>query len=102
MWSILLGASEPGIAGFDLDPEAIGNVLIRLALVSHQLNHERVTGSLRPYCNHPENLSAEAQFVYDMFIRRTPEIIDRWFGGDLNASVMIARTVTTALTPDPA
>ena len=86
----------------NLDSEEIGNVLVRLGLLAHQLGHEEVTGTLNPYCNHPENLSAEARFVYDLFCRSTPEIIDRWYGGERDALVMIAHTTANLFEPDPA
>lgn len=74
--------TAPHIAALDLDAERVGNILINLGVLSHALGHEHAVGSLRPYCNHPERLSAEAQFVYDIFCRRIPELIDRWYGGE--------------------
>lgn len=73
----------PRIAVRDLDPQKVGETLIRLGVLSHAMAHEYPIGTLRPYCNHPERpLSPEAQFVYDMFCRRTPQIIERWYGGE--------------------
>jgi hypothetical protein len=90
----------PRATVLDLDAEKIGDVLVRLGLLSYNLGHEHVSGTLRPYCNHPENLSPEAQFVYDMIIRRPSEIIDRWYGGQSGAIAMLSVTTAHLYEPD--
>jgi hypothetical protein len=92
---------EPRPAVLELDAEKIGDVVVRLGLAAHQLGHEHATGTLRPYCSHPENLTPEAQFVYDIFIRRIPEVIDRWYGGEPGAIEMLYRTIAV-MTDKPA
>jgi hypothetical protein len=81
----------PEIAILTLDAEEIGNVLVRLGLLSDQLWHKTARDTLAPYCNHPEDLTPEAQFVYDLLSRPTPEIIDRWYGGEAGAMNLAAR-----------
>jgi len=95
-----ISASEAPVLSLDL--EKIGNVLTRLALVAHQLGHEKVTGTLDPYCKHPELQSPESRFVYDMFMRPTQEIIARWYGGWAGAIEMLDITIPAAFEPDPA
>lgn len=74
---------------FDLDPEALGNMVIRLGLISRQLDHTRVTHTVDPYLNHPEIPSPpEAEFLRDLLTKPVPEIIDRWYGGDDQAARM--------------
>lgn len=86
----------------NLDPEKVGNILLRLGLAAYQLGHETVTGTLNPYCNHPELQSPESQFVRDIFSLDTRTLVDRWYGGDLSAREMLLRTVPSAFEPDSA
>ena len=76
----------------DLDPEKIGDIIIRLGLLSHALGHDNVQGTLNPYLNHPELLSPEGWFVHDLLTHDTRRFIDRWYGGvagalDMNAGI---------------
>ena len=73
--------SGPEAAILTLDAEKIGDAVVRLGLVSYALGHESIRGTLNPYLNHPELLSPEGQFIYDLLTRSTQEFIDRWYGG---------------------
>ena len=73
---------------FSLDPEKIGNALLRLGAISSQLGHEAVKSTLQPYCSHPNQLSPESRFVYDIITQSTPVIAERWYGGDLGAGII--------------
>jgi hypothetical protein len=75
---------------FDLDPAAIGGVLQRLGSLAWQMGHESVSGTISPYCRHPELLSPEAQFVSDLFSLTTRQLVDRWYGGPDGASRLSA------------
>ena len=77
-------------AVLSLDPEELGNILVRLGLLSHALGHDSVQGTLNPYLNHPELLSPEGWFVHDLLTHDTQRFIDRWYGGDAGALDMNA------------
>lgn len=73
---------------FGLDPEKVGNALLRLGAISAQLGHAEVKSTLRPYCSHPDALSPETQFVYDIITQPTSVIAERWYCGELGACVI--------------
>jgi len=63
----------------ELDLAKVGDKLMRLVIIARQLGHVRLRGTAEDY-GHPQ--SPEMQFVQDTFTLTTPEIIDKWFGGD--------------------
>jgi hypothetical protein len=57
------------ISMMDLDPEKIGEALIRLAVASHGMGHQRLSSSARDYMvpHADDGMSPEARFVVALF-----------------------------------
>jgi hypothetical protein len=82
---------------FDLDAARLGEMVLRLGALAHALGHADVSGTVSPYLRHPEILSAEGQFLGDLFCRPVPEIVDRWYGGGAEAAHMVAAVMASEL-----
>lgn len=71
-----------------LDKERLGDSVFGLALASHSANHKKVLHTVRDYLC-PGEGDLEGQFVRDLFVLTTEELIDKWFDGEENASQLI-------------
>jgi hypothetical protein len=59
-----------------LDPAKVGNALMRIGMVSCQLGHENVYGTVNPYLlSDPGDFDAETQFVIDLLHKRPSDVI---------------------------
>lgn len=89
-------ASVPAL---QLDPAAVGNLLIRAVLSSALAGHAAVGNTVRDYVDRNKLDSPEARFVYDVLYLggSTPEIAERWFGGLDNAAAIAAEEITSLL-----
>ncbi|MEK5069736.1 hypothetical protein [Sporosarcina sp. FSL K6-1508] len=63
-----------------LNKDRIGEMALRLPLASLQANHKRVQYTVKDYISPGEN-DLEGQFVRDLFVLTTDEIIEKWFDG---------------------
>lgn len=66
-----------------LDPNRIGEILLRVIPASAAAGHESPGGTLRDYCRPTD---PEMEFVIDMLSKSTPQIAERWYDGLNNAS----------------
>ncbi|MEK3822105.1 hypothetical protein MKY20_23770 [Cytobacillus sp. FSL W8-0315] len=67
-----------------LDREKIGETVLRLPIVSFHAQHKKVQYTVKDYFL-PSEDNLEGQFVRDLFIMNTEELIDKWFDGEENA-----------------
>lgn len=73
----------------DCDDVKLGLKLKRLPLISMQLGHVNVKGTMRDYIS-PEG-SIELEFVHDLFNLRTDEIIGKWYGSKEEAGEILMK-----------
>ena len=73
---------------FRLDPFKLGEILIQLGATSHNLGHSTPFSTVRSYWNREHLASLEQQFVYDLLTQRREDIVARWYGNELDASLM--------------
>lgn len=80
---------------FDLDPAALGAILIQIPATSSRVGH----ASLRATFGYgsAEDSGPEAQFIRDLFTLPTSEIIAKWYGSRANASRFAAEVFGRAL-----
>ncbi|MER2111150.1 MAG: hypothetical protein ABS960_00565 [Solibacillus isronensis] len=71
-----------------LDKEEVYQKLMRVPLISMQLNHKHLKSSMRDYIL-PSDDDLEGQFVRDLFILETDEIIGKWYGGKEEAARLL-------------
>jgi hypothetical protein len=64
-------------------------VLKKLPLISIQMGHAKVHGTVRDYLSPSEN-NIELEFVCELFTLSTVEIIDKWYGGHEGAFNLIS------------
>jgi hypothetical protein len=71
---------------YNLDPAAIGEILINALAGASAIGHKRIAGTLRDYCDwESPDVPGEARFVRDAITGAVPEAVVRWFG-DANAA----------------
>lgn len=73
-----------------LNAEKLANTLLQVPLVSMQLNHKHIKGSLRDYVS-PSEENYEGQFVKDLFTLETDQIIEKWYGGKEEARSILRK-----------
>jgi hypothetical protein len=73
----------------ELVEKKLGGMLLRLPLTSHHAGHNKVQSIVKDYIEPGDSL--EGQFIVDLFKSTTPEIIEKWFGGDENATDLIMK-----------
>ena len=71
-----------------LNTDKVAEILLRVPLISMQLNHKHIKSSLRDYVSPGEN-HLEAQYVKDLFTLVTDEIIEKWYGGKDDAEILL-------------
>lgn len=71
-----------------LDTNKIGEIVLRIPLISYQLHHKRISSTIRDYV-FPDDNHLEGQFVRDLFVLTTNELIDKWFDGEEKAAELI-------------
>ncbi|MBO0589600.1 hypothetical protein [Sporosarcina sp. E16_8] len=59
-------------------------LLKKIPLISMQLGHAKVHGTVRDYLISSET-NIELDFVCDLFTMSTKEIIEKWYGGESEA-----------------
>jgi len=90
-------ARTPAIV--NLDPEAVGQILINLGAAAALAGHEEPYSTVSDYCRVNEASSDELRFVRDMFSRKTAEIANRWYGGRDEAARLAVLSIAEALAP---
>ncbi|TCW35314.1 hypothetical protein EDC32_10826 [Laceyella sacchari] len=75
-----------------LNPTAIGIILINLVLASNQLGHKNLRGSVGYVEYNPEE-DVNMDFIKDILTKKTPEVIDKWFGDPIQASKIISKRI---------
>jgi hypothetical protein len=80
-----------------LDYEKIGSHLITTALSSNHLGHNNIPGVF-DYVEYEQGEDLELEYVHDMFTKTTPEIIDKWFGGSINAMIILQKGIKNNVT----
>jgi hypothetical protein len=79
----------------DLDPAAIGRILIASVAGASALGHKRLSSTLRDYADwDDENGPPEAKFIRDAVTRPIPEVVTEWFG---SAQAAHERAIDVAL-----
>jgi hypothetical protein len=73
-----------------LDRERLGEMVLRLPLSSHHLDHKKVQYTVKDYII-PEKGDLEGQFIRDLFTLSTEEMIHIWFDGSDNANELIMK-----------
>lgn len=73
-----------------LDKEKVIETLLRVPLISMQLNHKHIKSSLRDYVL-PNEDNLEGEYVKDLFTLETDAIIDKWYGGEEEATNLLFR-----------
>jgi hypothetical protein len=68
-----------------LDITAVGNKVVKLPLISQQLGHASVRGTIKDYLAPHGPHSLENQFVYDLFLAQPDQMAKRWCGSEANA-----------------
>lgn len=63
-----------------LDKEKVLEALLRVPLISMQLNHKHIMSSLKDYVLSSED-NLEGQYLKDLFTLYTDAIIEKWYGG---------------------
>lgn len=76
----------------DLDPAKLGEIVIRLGAASAMAHHSTVRSTVRDYLS-PN--CPELEYVRDLFMKKTPEIADRWYGGEFEAVCLATSTLGT-------
>ncbi|PJI12378.1 hypothetical protein CTV96_09530 [Bacillus altitudinis] len=71
----------------ELDPKKLGEMIMRVPLGSHKLNHKWMK-SVKDYMN-PNSDVVESQFIYDLYTLTTEEMIDKWYGGEVSAEELL-------------
>ena len=69
---------------FDFDLERLGAMLVRLPAASATLGHKTLKATL--WYGSTEDAGPEAEFFYDVFHLSTAELVEKWYGGQGNAS----------------
>lgn len=69
----------------ELNKEKLAQHLVKIPLSAQLLGHNKVQSTVKDYII-PEEDNLELQFIVDLFTLTTPEIIDKWYGGEENAS----------------
>lgn len=77
----------------DLNPNRLAEVLVRAPLASFHAHHKKIQSTMKDYIL-PSEDQLEAQFVRDLFVLDTQEIIEKWYGGDESARDLIFRKNT--------
>jgi hypothetical protein len=72
----------------DLDPAAIGRILIASVAGASALGHKRLSSTLKDYADWDDETSPEARFIRDAITRPIPEVVTEWYGGSQNASAL--------------
>lgn len=71
----------------DLNPEILGELLLRVAPVAMQAQHEWPKSTMIDYIN--PTSEGEAEFIRDLFTLKTEEIIEKWYGGRDGAAQLL-------------
>jgi hypothetical protein len=74
----------------ELDQNRLGQLLSRIPLASMQAHHKKVSSTMRDYILPTED-DLEAQYVRDLFVLTTDEIINKWFDGEESAADLLFR-----------
>ncbi|AUO14702.1 hypothetical protein [Priestia megaterium] len=72
----------------ELDDYKLAQKLLRMPLASMHGDHAYIKSTLEDYIK-PSEDDLEGQFVKDLFVLRTDEIIDKWYGGKWEAMNLI-------------
>ena len=80
---------------FDIDPAHIGRVLVCLVAESANLGHEEPRNTL--HYGAPDGEPEAAQFVRDAFTLTTGELVEKWYGGQVNATRFANEIVGAAI-----
>jgi hypothetical protein len=80
------------VLGGKLDVEKLGHQLIIAVLGSNHLGHKNLKGVF-DYMEYEKGEHLETEFIHDLFTKKTPEIVDKWFGGSINASIILQKHV---------
>ena len=80
---------------FDLDLELLGAMLVRLPAVSATVGHASLKATLG--YGSPEGSGPEAEFFRDTFQLSTAGLVEKWYGGQENASRFWTGLVSEAI-----
>lgn len=72
----------------ELDTKRIGELLLRVPLASMHAHHKKISSTMKDYILPSEN-DLEAQYVRDLFVLNTDEIIDKWYDGEESAADLL-------------
>jgi hypothetical protein len=81
---------------FDLNPELLGVMLIRLPAAAVRVGHVNMTSTLA-YAAIDEDSGREAEFLRDALTLKAPEMAEKWYGGHVNASRFAGELIASAL-----
>lgn len=82
---------------FDLDPTALGEMVIRLGALSAALGHASVKSSAKDYVRLGPQQSAELHFLRDLFVKKPEDYVERWYGSMTEAGVFAGTGLALAL-----
>lgn len=71
----------------ELNLEVVGAIMLKVAPVSKMANHKWPKSTMRDYID--PNSTGEAEFVRDLFVLTTDEIVEKWYGGIEGAAKFI-------------
>ena len=83
---------------FDLNLELLGAMLMRLPAAAARVGHVNITSTLA-YAAVPENAGRELEFLQDVLSLKTPEMVEKWYGGHGNASRFAGELYARAMAP---
>lgn len=88
------GPSRPLAAVDALDALKVGQILISAGTAAALAGHTRPQSTMRDYV-HPT--CPEVAFVRDMFTCQTSEIVDVWYGGELEVAARASDAIASML-----
>lgn len=71
----------------ELDLERLGAMLLRVAPIAKKAHHKWPKSTLRDYFL-PE-VGGEGEFIRDLFVLSTDEIVEKWYDGEAGAMSII-------------
>lgn len=75
-----------------LDTKKLGNLLLTIVLSSNHLGHKNLKGVFA-YIRKEKGENLEIEYIKDVFTMKTPDIVNKWFGGDKNASIILQKSI---------